>query len=189
MAIYYLQLTQTSILQLTLPTTGASTGVLQYLSGWETGNLSDPHRDCRRLPPLGYPSCGEMESTHRRSPAAGATRRFCAAVPAKDRSRHSESSRTRSHPGCHWRKAEPMPSSGTEAALGESVQFLSQRPTLGAHVCPHVSLLSFLRSSMPESASWAGSADATARHHLSAIARTPSCNAPTPNGCNSWPTL
>src|ERR1017187_1434743 len=157
----------------TLPTAGAGTGVLQYLSGWETGNPSDPHRDCRPVPPLGYQSFGEMGSTHRRSPAAGATRRFRAAVLAKDRSRscgrHSESSRTRSHPSCHWRKAEPMPSSGTEAALGESIQFLSQRPTLGAHVCPHVSLLSFLRPSMPESASWAGSAHATARHHLSAM--------------------
>jgi hypothetical protein len=67
-----------------LPTTGASTGVLQYLSGRETGNPSDPHRDCRPVPPLGYQSCGEMESTHRRSPAAGATRRFCAVVLAKE---------------------------------------------------------------------------------------------------------
>jgi hypothetical protein len=84
---------------------------------------------------------------HRRSPAAGAARRFRADVLAKDRSRscgrHSESSRTRSHPRCHCRKAEPMPSSGTEAALGESIQFLYQRPTLGAQVCPHVSLLYF----------------------------------------------
>src|ERR1035438_1513789 len=157
----------------TLPTAGAGTGVLQYLSGWETGNPSDPHRDCRPVPPLGYQSFGEMGSTHRRSPAAGATRRFRAAVLAKDRSRscgrHSESSRTRSHPSCHWRKAEPMPSSGTEAALGESIQFLSQRSTLGAHVCPHVSLLSFFRPSMPESASLAGSAHAAGGHRLSAM--------------------
>src|SRR5258708_10283033 len=45
-------------------------------------------------------------------------------------------------------------------ALGESIQFLSQRSTLGAHVCPPVSLLSFLRPSMPESASLAGSSPA-----------------------------
>src|SRR5260370_18558880 len=114
-----------------------------------------------------------MGCTHRRTSAAGAARRFRAAVPAKDQSRscgrHSESSRTRSHPSCHWRKAEPMPSSGTDAALGESIQFLSQRSTLGAHVCPHVSLLSFLRSSMPESASLAGSSHAAGGHFLSAM--------------------
>src|ERR1700693_629488 len=157
----------------TLPTTRTGNRLLQYLSGGKAGTPSDPHRDCRPVSPLGYQSCREMGCTHRRSPAAGAARRFRAAVLAKDRSRscgrHSESSRTRSHPSCHWRKAEPMPSSGTEAALGESVQFLSQRPTLGAHVCPHVSLLSFLRPSMPESASLAGSSHATARHHLSAM--------------------
>src|SRR5258708_31713243 len=114
-----------------------------------------------------------MGCTHRRSSAAGAARRFRAAVLAKDRSRscgrQCESSRTRSHPSCHWRKAEPMPSSGTEAALGESIQFLSQRSTLGAHVCPPVSLLSFLRPSMPESASLAGSSHAAGGHFLSAM--------------------
>ncbi len=98
---------------------------------------------------------------------------FVHAVLAEDRSRscgrHSEGSRTRPHPGRNWRKAEQQPSPRTEAALGESIQFLSQRPTMGAHVCPHVSLLSFLRPSMPESASLAGSSDATARHRLSAM--------------------
>src|SRR3984893_2876538 len=157
----------------TLPTTRTGNRVLQYLSGWKAGNPSDPHRDCRPVPPLGYQSCGEMGCTHRRSSAAGAARRFRAAVLAEDRSRscgrHSESSRTRSHPRCHWRKAEPMPSSGTEAALGESIQFLPQRSTLGAHVCPHVSLLSFFRPSMPESASLAGSAHAAGGHFLSAM--------------------
>src|ERR1700722_12148721 len=157
----------------TLPTTGAGAGVLQHLSRWKTGDPQCPDRDRRPVRPLGHKSCREVGCTDRRSSAAGAARRFRAAVLAKDRSRscgrNSESSRPRSHPGCHWRKAEPMPSSGTEAALGESIQFLSQRPTLGAHVCPHVSLLSFLRPSMPESASLAGSAHATARHQLSAM--------------------
>src|SRR5579859_5931039 len=157
----------------TLPTTGAGAGVLQHLSGWETGNPSDPHRDCRPVPPLGHQSFGEMGCIHRRSSGAAAAGRVRAAVLAEDRrrscGRHCEGSRTRPHPGRHWRRAEPTPSSGAEAALGESVQFLSQRPTLGAHVCPHVSLLSFLRPSMPESASLAGSSDATARHRLSAM--------------------
>src|ERR1700735_2968775 len=143
----------------TLPTTGAGAGVLQHLSRWKTGDPQCPDRDRRPVPPLGYKSFREVGCTDRRGSAGAAARRFRAAVLAKDRSRscgrNSESSRTRSHPGCHWRKAEPMPSSGTEAALGESIQFLSQRPTLGAHVCPHVSLLSFLRPSMPESASLA----------------------------------
>jgi hypothetical protein len=46
--------------------------------------------------------------------------------------------------------------------------YLNDQPW-GAHVCPHVSLLSFLRPSMPESTSLAGSAHATARHRLSAM--------------------
>jgi hypothetical protein len=29
-------------------------GFFNYLSGWETGNPSAPHRDCRPLPPSGY---------------------------------------------------------------------------------------------------------------------------------------
>src|ERR1700738_329718 len=157
----------------TLPTTRTGTGVLQHLSRWKTGDPPYPDRDRRPVPPLGYKSFREVGCTHRRSPARGAARRFRAAVLAEDRSRsccrHSEGSRTRPHPRCHWRKAEPMPSSGTEAALGESIQFLSQRSTLGAHVYPHVSLLSFLRSSMPESASLAGSAHAAGGHFLSAM--------------------
>src|SRR5580704_8952556 len=157
----------------TLPTTRTGNRLLQYLSAWKAGNPPHPHRNCRPVFTVGL-SIVRRDGVHPfRSSAAGAARRFRAAVLAKDRSRscgrHSESSRTRSHPRCHWRKAEPMPSFGTEAALGESIQFLSQRPTLGAHVCPHVSLLSFFRPSMPESASLAGSAHATARHHFSAM--------------------
>src|ERR1700733_8154183 len=157
----------------TLPTTRTGTGVLQHLSRWKTGDPQCPDRDRRPVPPMGYKSFREVGCTHRRGSAGAAARRFRTAVLAEDRSRscgrHSESSRTRSHPRCHWRKAEPMPSFGTEAALGESLQFLSQRPTLGAHVCPHVSLLFFFRPSLPESASLAGSAHATARHHFSAM--------------------
>src|SRR3984885_6534336 len=157
----------------TLPTTGAGAGVLQHLSRWKTGDPQCPDRDRRPVPPMGYKSFREVGCTHRRGSAGAAARRFRTAVLAEDRSRscgrHSESSRTRSHPGCHWRKAEPMPSSGTEATLGESVQFLSQRSTLGAHVCPHVSLLSFFRPSVPESASLAGSSHAAGWHFLSAM--------------------
>src|ERR1700730_7154741 len=131
----------------TLPTTGTGTGVLQHLSGWETGDPSDPHRNRRPVPLLGYESFGEMGCTHRRGPAGEAARRFCAAVPAEDRSRscgrHPQGSRTRPPPGRPLRKARTMPPSGTEAAMGKSVQFLSERPTLGTHVCSPMSLLSF----------------------------------------------
>src|SRR5580704_2125473 len=157
----------------TLPTTRTGNRLLQYLSAWKAGNPPHPHRNCRPVFTVGL-SIVRRDGVHPfRSSAAGAARRFRAAVLAKDRSRscgrHSESSRTRSHPRCHWRKAEPVPSSGTEAALGESIQFLSQRSTPGAHVCPHVSLLSFLRPSMPKSASLAGSSHAAGGHFLSAM--------------------
>src|SRR5580693_9311770 len=156
----------------TLPTTRTGNRLLQYLSAWKAGNPPHPHRNCRPVSPLGYQSCGEMGCTHFEAPQQERRDDFVA-VLAKDRSRscgrHSESSRTRSHPRCHWRKAEPVPSSGTEAALGESIQFLSQRSTPGAHVCPHVSLLSFLRPSMPKSASLAGSSHAAGGHFLSAM--------------------
>src|SRR6202023_2001750 len=49
-------------------------------------------------------------------------------------------------------KQNQLPSSGAEAALGESIQSLSERPTVGTHVCSHVSLLSLLRPSVPQSA-------------------------------------
>src|SRR5882762_7765017 len=62
-----------------------------------------------------------------------------------------------------------MPSSGAEAALGESIQFLSERPTLGTYVCSHVSLLSLLRPNVPQSAPLAGSAHAAGGHCLSAL--------------------
>src|ERR1700730_7802408 len=157
----------------TLPTTRTGTGVLQHLSGWETGDPSDPHRNRRPVALLGYESFGEMGCTHRRGPAGEAARRFCAAIPAEDRSRscgrHPQGSRTRPHPGRHWRKAEPMPPSGTEAALGKSVQFLSERPTLGTHVCSPMSLLSLLRPSVPQSASLAGASHAAGGHCLSAM--------------------
>src|ERR1700737_4345693 len=157
----------------TLPTTRTGTGFLQHLSRWKTGDPPYPDRDRRPVPPLGYKSFREVGCTHRRSPARGAARRFRAAVLAEDRSRsccrHSEGSRTLPHPSRHWRKAEPMPSSGAEAALGESIQFLSERPTVGTHVCSHVSLLSLLRPSVPQSASLAGSSHAAGGHFLSAM--------------------
>jgi hypothetical protein len=67
-----------------LPTTGASTGVLQYLSGWETGNPSDPHRDCRPVPHWVINRAERWRAPIVGSPAAGATRRFCAVVLAKE---------------------------------------------------------------------------------------------------------
>src|ERR1700737_5625350 len=40
---------------------------------------------------------------------------------------------------------------------------------MGAHVCSHVSLLSVLRSSVPQSAPLAGASDAPGGHRLSAM--------------------
>jgi len=81
---------------------------------------------------------------------------------------------------CHWRKAEPMPSSGTEAALGESIQFLSQRSTLGAHVLS-ACVLTFLfpaRVCLNHIIGWLCAMQQEGIR-LFGNARTPSCNAPT----------
>jgi hypothetical protein len=67
------------------------------------------------------------------------------------------------------REGQPEPAPGIQAALGEPVQFLSERHALGTDVRGHVPVLSFLRTGVPQPALLAGKPDERGEHRFRAV--------------------